>query len=63
MFKAAFPYAQQEDEANEKEHIKTLPATSTEEVAGNVWIHPEEGRHIHIHLTCCREYCRERALE
>lgn len=43
MFKAAFPYASLDEEAEEKEYIKTLPAASTEEVAGNVWIHPDEG--------------------
>lgn len=43
MFKAAFPYAQQEDEAREKEYVKTLPAASSEEVAGNVWIDPHQG--------------------
>ncbi|KXL43582.1 hypothetical protein M433DRAFT_155660 [Acidomyces richmondensis BFW] len=41
MFKAAFPYAQHEEEAAEKEYIKTLSGTSSEEVAGNVWIHPD----------------------
>jgi hypothetical protein len=43
MFKAAFPWAQQEEEANEKDYIKGLDTTSSEEVAGNVWIHPEQG--------------------
>jgi hypothetical protein len=37
MFKAAFPYAQQDEEAAEKEYVKSLRAASSEEVAGNVW--------------------------
>ena len=46
MFKAAFPYAQTEDEQLEKDYLKETHNTSSEEVAGNVWIHPEQGRHI-----------------
>nr|POF03526.1 hypothetical protein CFP56_72051 [Quercus suber] len=42
MFKAAFPYAQVEEENAEKDYIKSLPAASSEEVAGNVWIQPDE---------------------
>ena len=52
MFKAAFPWAQQEEEAAEKEYIKSLDKTSSEEVAGNVWIHPDEGAfHVPPHPT------------
>jgi len=43
MFKAAFPYSQPEEEQAEKEYIKSLPHTADEEVAGNVWIHPDQG--------------------
>ena len=43
MFKAAFPWAQLEEEAAEKDFIKSLKAASSEEVAGNVWIHPNQG--------------------
>jgi hypothetical protein len=43
MFKAAFPWAQHEEEQAEKDYIKSLDDTSSEEVAGNVWIHPEQG--------------------
>lgn len=44
MFKAAFPYASVEEEATEKEYIKSFPEASSEEVAGNVWINPEQGK-------------------
>ena len=46
MFKAAFPYAQVEDETAEKDYIKTLSGTSSEEVAGNVWIDAEQGMYF-----------------
>lgn len=42
MYKAAFPWAQQEEEALEKEYIKSLEEASSEEVAGNVWIDPKK---------------------
>jgi hypothetical protein len=45
MFKAAFPWASAEEEANERRHHKTL-MTGSQEVAGNVWISPEEGTSI-----------------
>lgn len=44
MFKAAYPYASVEEEASEKDYIKSLPDASSEEVAGNVWINPEQGK-------------------
>lgn len=44
MFKAAFPWAQQEEEAAEKDYMKDLDGTSNEEIAGNVWIHPDQGK-------------------
>jgi len=43
MFKIAFPWATLVEEKAEREHLKTLSATSQDEVAGNVWIAPEYG--------------------
>jgi hypothetical protein len=43
MFKAAYPFAQVDEELQEKEYIKQLEGASSEEVAGNVWIDPKKG--------------------
>lgn len=51
MFKAAFPYAQAEEEIAEKDYIKDLSDTASEEVAGNVWIHPDQGEWLSFHLS------------
>ncbi|KAF2755303.1 hypothetical protein EJ05DRAFT_97585 [Pseudovirgaria hyperparasitica] len=42
MFKAAFPWAKVEEEEAERAYHKTLGSAGHEEVAGNVWIHPED---------------------
>lgn len=45
MFKAAFPWATLVEEKAEKEYLKTLDTTSTEEVAGNIWVSEATGVH------------------
>ena len=46
MFKLAFPWAQHAEEQAEREYIKSLPASSQDEVAGNVWISESFGPYL-----------------
>ncbi|KAL7275657.1 hypothetical protein RUND412_001390 [Rhizina undulata] len=51
MFKASFPWALKKEEDAERQHVKEFFArTSTEETAGNVWVHPADA------LTLADEY-------
>lgn len=42
MFKAAFPWASTAEEEAERRFHKTLPSAGPQEVAGSVWLAPEE---------------------
>lgn len=56
MFKVAFPWATAVDEENEKKYLKTLPSTSDDEIAGNVWVSPAYGRLLHCPFWA-RDHC------
>ena len=43
MFKATFPWAQLDEEHQERQYIKNLSTTAQDEVAGNVWITESAG--------------------
>ena len=44
MYKAAFPWSTVEEEQAERKYHKTLASGKGQEVAGNVWIAPEDGK-------------------
>ena len=46
MFKVSFPWAKTAEEQAERDYLKSLPTTSQDEVAGNVWIPESFGRKI-----------------
>jgi hypothetical protein len=48
MYKAAFPWSTLEEETHERRHHKSLPSGKGEEVAGNVWIAPEDGMFLQL---------------
>ncbi|EXJ84433.1 hypothetical protein A1O3_05101 [Capronia epimyces CBS 606.96] len=41
MFKIAFPWASHAEEKEERDYLRSLHATSQDEVAGNIWVAPE----------------------
>ena len=46
MFKAAFPWASLAEEETERKYQKSFPSAGQDEVAGSVWIAPEEGESL-----------------
>jgi hypothetical protein len=44
MFKVAYPWASLVEEEAERKYQKTFPSAGPEEIAGSVWIAPEEGK-------------------
>ena len=44
MFKVSFPWAKTAEEQAERDYLKSLPTTSQDEMAGNVWIPESFGR-------------------
>ncbi|EUC50605.1 hypothetical protein COCMIDRAFT_81480 [Bipolaris oryzae ATCC 44560] len=57
MFKAAFPWASLQEEDLERKYQKTFPSAGDEEVAGSVWIAPEEA------LALSEEYSMRHWIE
>ncbi|KAH8728703.1 apses transcription factor-like protein [Phaeosphaeriaceae sp. PMI808] len=57
MFKAAFPWASLAEEEAERKYQKTFPSAGGDEVAGSVWIAPEES------LSLAEEYAMRHWIE
>lgn len=44
-FKASFPWAKKKEEDIERQYVRDhFAQTSSEETAGNLWVHPTDGR-------------------
>ena len=52
MFKATYPWAKGEEERVEREYIKGLSTTASDEVAGNVWITESAGAYASQWNVC-----------
>ena len=63
MFKASFPWAKHSEEAAEREYIKSLPITSPDEIAGNVWIPETYGTSLDRRTSSRRNLMDFPALE
>ncbi|ODH47815.1 hypothetical protein GX48_06081 [Paracoccidioides brasiliensis] len=50
MFKIAFPWAKQSDEKTERDYLKSRKETSSDDIAGNIWISPD------LALELAKEY-------
>lgn len=45
-FKASFPWAKKKEEDIERQYVRDhFAQTSSEETAGNLWVHPTDGRY------------------
>lgn len=46
-FKASFPWAKKKEEDHERQYVREhFEKTSSDETAGNLWIHPTDGKSI-----------------
>lgn len=55
-FKASFPWAKKTEEDRERQYVKDhFVKTSPEETAGNLWIHPTDGKSLVIKSCTFRD--------